>query len=412
MTRRVPSAPLRLLARRPFRRAWAAGAVAGGVRWLEVLAVGLFVTDETGSPMIVSLVLFLRLAPMFLLGAFAGALSERGDRRRILLAGFLAMGAVNGALAMLAFAGGLEVHHAAVGMFCSGVFWALDFPVRRTMLGDLAGRPRIGTAMALDSATANFTRMLGPLAGGVLMDTIGIGGAYLAGAACFACSAVLLFLASYRRPAAQPSGRGVLADIRDAFAYLPHAPAVLGTILLTVVMNVFGFPYLNMLPVIGRQTLQLDATATGSLMSAEAGAALATALVIASLVRPRHFLRLYVIAGAAFMASLIGFSFAPGYREAVAILLLSGVGFAGFAAMQGALILHGAAPAMRARVMGLMTVAIGAGGPVGTLHVGFMAEHFGPQAAVGIMAAEGLACMALALLAIPALRPWRAPPSP
>ena len=80
--------------------------------------------------------------------------------------------------------------------------------------------------------------------------------------------------------------------------------------------------------------------------------------------------------------------------------------------MQGALILHSAAPAMRARVMGVMTVAIGAGGPLGTLHVGFMAEHLGAQAAVGIMAAEGLACMALVLLAIPALRPWRRPAPP
>ena len=412
MNPRALPAPLRLLARRPFRRAWAAGAVAGGVRWLEVLAIGLFVTDETGSPMIVSLVLFLRLAPMFLLGAFAGALSERSDRRLILLAGFLVMTVVNGALCLLAFAGELEVRHAAVGMFCSGVFWALDFPVRRTMLGDLAGRPRIGTAMALDNATTNFTRMLGPLVGGVLMDTIGIGGAYLAGAACFACSAALLFSASYRRPSAPPAGRGVLSDIRDAFAYLPHAPAVLGTVLLTIVMNVFGFPYLNMLPVIGRQTLQLDATATGSLMSAEAATAFATALVIAALVRPRHFLRLYVIAGATFLACVLGFSFAPGYREAMAVLLASGIGFAGFAAMQGALILHSAAPAMRARVMGVMTVAIGAGGPVGTLHVGFMAEHLGPQAAVGIMAAEGLVCMALVLRAIPALRPWRTPAPP
>ena len=410
--RAVAAAPLRLLSRKRFRRAWAAGALAGGVRWLEVLAVGWYVIEETGSPMAVALVLFLRQAPMFLLGAFAGAISERGDRRLILLTAFAAMAAVMGLLALLAFLGLLTVGHVAAGVFCSGVIWALDFPVRRTMLGDLAGPPRFGTAMALDSSTANFTRMLGPLAGGALMDTIGIGGAYLAGAACFAGGAVLLLATPYRRPPAPPAGRGLLADVRDAFAYLPHAPVVLGTVLLTMVMNVFGFPYLNMIPVIGRETLGLQALATGSLMSAEAATAFAAALAIAALVRPRHFLRLYVVAGALFLACVAGFSLAPGYREAMAMLLASGFGFAGFAAMQGALVLHRAAPAMRARVMGLMTVAIGAGGPVGTLHVGFMAEHLGPQAAVGVMAAEGLACMGLALLAIPALRPWRAPAPP
>ena len=409
MPRRVvAAAPLRLLARKPFRRAWAAGALAGAMRWLETLAVGLFVFDETGSALAVALVLFLRETPMFLFGAFAGALSERGDRRLILLAAMAAMAAVMGVLALLALAGELTVYHAAVGVFFSGAFWALDFPVRRTMLGDLAGPARFGTAMALDSSTNNFTRMLGPLAGGALMLTIGIGGAYLAGAACFGGAALLLFSTSYRRPPAPPAGRGVFADIRDAFAYLPHAPVVLGTVLLTVAMNVFGFPYLNMIPVIGKGELGLNALATGSLMSAEAATAFATALAIAALVRPQHFLRLYVVSGAAFLACIVAFSFTPGYREAMTVLLASGIGLAGFSAMQGALILHSAAPAMRARVMGVMTVAIGAGGPVGTLHVGFMAEHFGAQTAVGIMAAEGLACMALVLLAIPALRPWRA----
>ncbi len=408
--RAAAAAPLRLLARKRFRRAWAAGALAGAMRWLETLAVGWFVVEETGSPLAVALVLFLRQAPMFLFGAFAGALSERGDRRLILLAAMAAMAGIMGALALLALAGELTVYHAAVGVFFSGAFWALDFPVRRTMLGDLAGPSRFGTAMALDSSTANFTRMIGPLAGGALMLTIGISGAYLAGVACFCSGALLLLATAYRRPPAPSAGRGLFADIRDAFVYLPHEPVVLGTVLLTVVMNVFGFPYLNMIPVIGKEELGVDALATGSLMSAEAATAFATALVIAALVRPRHFLRLYVIAGAAFLACVAGFSFAPGYREAVIALLASGIGFAGFAAMQGTLILHGAAPAMRARVMGMMTVAIGAGGPVGTLHVGFMAEHVGAQTAVGIMAAEGLACMALVLLAIPALRPWRAPP--
>ena len=413
MSRRAATAaPLRLLARKRFRRAWAAGALAGAMRWLEMLAVGWFVVEETGSPLAVSLVLFLRQAPMFLFGAFAGALSERGDRRLILLIAMAAMAVVMAVLATLSFAGELTIWHAAAGVFFSGTFWALDFPVRRTMLGDLAGPSRFGTAMALDSSTANFTRMLGPLAGGALMDTTGIGGAYLAGAAGFGGGALLLLSASYRRPPGPPAGRGVFADIRDAFAYLPHAPVVLGTVLMTVVMNVFGFPYLNMIPVIGKGDLGLNALSTGSLMSAEAATAFVTALVIAALVRPRHFLRLYVMAGSAFLACIVGFSFAPGYPEAMAVLLASGIGFAGFAAMQGALILHSAAPAMRARVMGMMTVAIGAGGPVGTLHVGFMAEHIGAQAAVGVMAAEGLACMALAMLAIPALRPWRAPPSP
>ena len=379
------------------------------MRWLELLAVALFVHRETESAMAVALAVFLRQAPMFLLGAFAGVLSERGDRRRILLAGFVAMTAVMGLLCLLAFSGGLAVHHVAIGVFCSGIFWALDFPVRRTMLGDLAGRSGFGAAMALDSSTSNLTRMMGPVAGGLLMESLGIAGAYLAGVACFGAGALLLAFTPYRRASAAAPGKNLLADVREGFAYLRQAPLVLGAVLLTVLMNLFGFPYLNMLPVIGREALALDAVAIGSLISTEAATAFLTALVIAAFVRPRHFLALYIGAGALFLACILCFSFTSGYGEAVSVLLVSGVGFAGFAAMQGAIILEHAAPAMRARVMGVMAVAIGAGGPVGTLHVGFLADLFGASWAVRIMAAEGLLCLALILAAIPALRPWRAP---
>jgi hypothetical protein len=66
-----------LLADAEFRRIWLIGAIAGGLRWLELLAVGVYVLEQTGSPSMVAFITALRLAPMFVCGSLIGALGDR-----------------------------------------------------------------------------------------------------------------------------------------------------------------------------------------------------------------------------------------------------------------------------------------------------------------------------------------------
>ena len=71
-----------LLTDPPFVRIWIAGALVGTIRWLEVLAVGVYTYQATGSPFIVASMLFARMIPIMLLGAFAGAIAERASQAR------------------------------------------------------------------------------------------------------------------------------------------------------------------------------------------------------------------------------------------------------------------------------------------------------------------------------------------
>ena len=85
-----PPSPVRSLLTDPaFLRIWIAGGLVGTIRWLEVLAVGVYTYQITGSPFIVATMLFARMVPTMLLGAFAGALAERVNRRHLLMAGML-----------------------------------------------------------------------------------------------------------------------------------------------------------------------------------------------------------------------------------------------------------------------------------------------------------------------------------
>ena len=84
-----------------YRRVWLVGACAGMMRWLDQLAVGIYVFEVTSSPLLVAIITLCRLMPM-LAGAFIGALAERVPLRRMLIANLLAMTAVYGVLAALA----------------------------------------------------------------------------------------------------------------------------------------------------------------------------------------------------------------------------------------------------------------------------------------------------------------------
>src|SRR5579872_1572575 len=123
----------RLLANRDFRLLWLVGVVVFAVRWLEMIVVGVFVYQHTGSAFDVSLMTMLRMLPMALFGAVIGAGAERLERRTALAFVILSMLATSLCLAVLAYGGRLAVWHLAVASFCNGIAWAADNPVRRVM---------------------------------------------------------------------------------------------------------------------------------------------------------------------------------------------------------------------------------------------------------------------------------------
>ena len=190
----VPPQALRrpLLADPQFLRLWVVGACAATARWLEMLAVGIFVFEQTGSPLLVAAMLMLRMLPLSLFGVFGGEIASRLDRKHVLLATFVVLSVLACVLGTLAAFGRLSVWHIAVGAFVAGLAWVLDFPVRRTLLADIAGSGRLGAAMSLDTVASSGTRVIGPLLGGGLYAVAGMDGAFLLTAALYVLAFALL----------------------------------------------------------------------------------------------------------------------------------------------------------------------------------------------------------------------------
>ena len=404
----APRAPRRavlraLLAERDFRQIWLAGAVVGALRWLELLAVSIYVLEETGSAFTVALLAFVRMAPLFLFGIPAGALADRFDRRTLLLIGLVTLALSAAALATLALLGLVRLWHVAVVAFLNGMFWSAEFPVRRTMLGEIAGLERLGQAMALESATSNATRMLGPALGGLLFEAVGLHGAFFLAAAGYVLGAVLILPVAYRSGSARSPGWTMLGTVLEGWRFIRGQRLVIATLVVTMIVNFWGFAYITMVPVIGERTLGLSAFPIGLLMSAEGFGALLGAFVIGMYSRPRDYTRVYLWSSFGFLVAVLLFALSTWYPLSLGLMLLSGVAIAGFAVMQSTIIFLAAPTEVRSRVMGVLTVSIGAG-PLGMLHVGWLADWLDAPSAVAIMTLEGLIALALATLVWPELR--------
>lgn len=375
----------------------------GAMRWLELLAIGVWVYAVTGSAVLVALMTMLRMLPMALFGAVTGVIADRLDRKMLLVASLSLMAVTAGVLALLTVTGRLEIWHVGLGAFLSGLGWSTDFPVRRTILGESVGRARLGPAMSMDSASNNATRMIGPIAGGAMFAAIGLGGTYAVAGIVYLVAVGVALSVRYHQPVREPRPFALFAEIRDGFVYLRRSRPLLGHLGITIIVNMFAFPYAAMVPVVGSETFQVDPVRVGLLLTVEGAGAFAGALAIAFTAAPERFRRIYLWGSTLFIVCILVFSLTTSYGVALAVLAVSGFGIAGFASMQSAIMFGEAPPEIRSRLMGLLSVCIGAG-PLGVLHVGWLADWIGGSAALTVITIEGLVVLTLLVIAVPELR--------
>ena len=385
----------RLLATPDYLRLWAAGGLSNAMRWVEILVAGIFTFEVTGSALAVALVQMARAAPMLFLGAFTGAIAEALDRRRILLTGQAAIATGAFIVATLAATGRLEVWHLAVNGIVAGVVWAGEHSVRRRMVAEAAGGESVVAAIAFDTTTASTTRLVGPLLGGLAYQTIGVAAAYAVAGTVYLAAFSLVFAVRHTQERRALRPRALLAGIADAARIALRHPTLFAALGVTVAMNVFAYSNTGVLPAFGREAFDATPFGIGLLAAAEPVGALIGGLLIAS-GRHRSWLGVgaLILGSALYMVALIAAAASPAFWLALLVLAVGGLGTAAFASLQTSLALTEAPPEARSRMLGLVTTCIGTG-PLGVLAVGLLAEALGALAAVALMAACGLALLAV-----------------
>lgn len=376
-----------------FRRLWLLGGIANAMRWVEMLASGLFVFGLTGSGADVAFVLAIRSLPMLLLGAVAGVLADSIDRKRILFYGMLLSMAAATTICALATIGLARPWHLAVAAFVSGTVWATEMSVRRRMIAECGGPALISRVIALDSITSSLARMAGPLIGSLAFAAAGLAGAYAITAACYGIGAFLVPGVAHAQPARPLLLLHIPRELAAGLRYALRQPAIRAVLGVTAAMNMFAFSYTALVAPIALRGFGVSDAVVGLLPAGEPLGALLGGMALA-VWTPRSNPRILMLAGSAtFMAALAAMPLMPSFAAACVILTLGGLGLAVFGNMQTTLVLTSTQAAYRSRQMGLLTVCIGFS-PLGQMLIGLLAEAAGPLLAVTTSALLGLAALA------------------
>ena len=391
------ASPIRALLRDGnFLCVWLVGGLTGVIRWFQLLAFGVYTFEITGSPLLVSTIPILWMLPLTLFGPVIGVLADQVNRK-LLLGGSIAMIiTVQAGMAFTAHSGELSYELVALASILSGLFWATDMPIRRRLLGDLSGG-HVSAAMGLDSATGNATRMTGPLLGGVALQLVGMFGVFALSGVLYAICLLLIMTARFPGRLTPTTTPSFFRDLAGGIRFAVGDRVLRRILTITIVFNLWGFPFTSMIPIIGRENLGLSPFLVGMLSSMEGLGAFIGALLVAMLARPAFFFRIYLggvilnLSAIAYLAILTFVAGGPNHSFVAASMALMVIGIAGacFAAMQGTLTYLAAPPEYRSRVLGVLTLCIGTG-PIGFFNVGWMAERFGVSTALLVISAEGL----------------------
>ncbi len=376
-----------------FRRLWAASWCYYVARMMEMATLLWLVLDLTDSPGKVALVGAFRTAPMFLLGLAAGTLADRIPKRRLLLSAQTLTASVAAALAILLLTGGVPFWYAYIAIFISGIAWTTDFSSRRSLLSEWYSGRRLVNAVSLDSAVLTGSNMMGPLLAGLLIFWLGFAGAYVVVAALYALGVLFIYFLPKRTPQAVQNAEAPISQFQ-ALKQLRANRTIWAALIVTVALNLFGFPFQQMVPVIARDVLGTGSVLYGLLASGYGVGAIMGSLLIAG-GRFRSHGTLYSLGATLLVTAVFAFSFSEIYWLSLLLLFAAGFGMSAFSILQPVIVLEAAPPGMRGRAMGAIALAIGFN-PLGLIVLGQLAESLDPQKSLAILTGTGI----LVLLAV------------
>lgn len=378
-------------------RMWFAGAMVSNIgTWMQRVAQDWLVltelTDDDATA--VGITMALQFGPQLLLLPVTGLAADRVDRRRLLICTQIAMAALGLGLAAITLTGVATLWMVYGFALALGVAAAFDAPARQAFVSDLVPVTHLGNAVALNSASFNAARLLGPAVAGLLVAWVGVGWVFLINSITF--GAVLLSLALLRRDRLMAFTRPPRApgQLLGGVRYVRRRPDIALVLTMIAILGTLGFNFPIFISAMARIEFGQGAGEFGVLSSVIAIGSVTGALLAARRDRPR--LRTITLASAGFGASLATAALMPDPLLFGVMLVL--VGFSGLTVMTTAngYVQTTTAPAMRGRVMALYLAIFMGGTPIGAPLVGWVADTFGPRWSLGLGAASGIVAAGIA----------------
>ncbi|MDA0815281.1 MAG: MFS transporter [Chloroflexi bacterium] len=358
---------------------------------------GFLAYDLTDSATALGMVSIAFAVPMMFVAPFAGVVSDRVNKRTLLMFSQMGSAAINLVMGLLVLTGLVEFWHLLLAGVCTGSIMSLVMPARQAVIPQLVPQHMLMNAISLQMGGMNLTRIIGPALGGVLIAPVGVGGVYITTVILFTLSVISL-IPLPRHGMVSTEGtepKAFLVDLVDGFKYIGGEPLFRLLITAALVLPLFMFPVQQIIPVFTADIFHSifpgdedGALALGLMMAATGVGGLIGAIYATTL---SEFAKKgwLMMAGAIFM-SLCFLLFAstslwmpvtPAFWFAVLLLIAGNVGAMLFQVTNNTVVQARVPDQYRGRVMSVLMMSFGTM-PLGVLPVSLAADAWGAPIAV------------------------------
>lgn len=346
------------LQERDFRRFWITQFISNLGSWMQGVAQGWLVYRLTDSPFLLGFVGFAVSAPALVLMLPGGVIADQVDRKRVVALSQAAQAACALLLAISIRLGTITVWQIIAAAVVVGIAQSFSAPAFQAMLADLLeDRSRLPNAIAVNSVQFNFSRALGPLLAGATLSAWGSFWCFFLNALSFLPLIHVLGTIKNRQKPLENSA-AMWTRLNEGFSFVRRDRVILLLLVVVAASSLFGYPFLNLMPMVARAMFSNDATGLGYLMGGTGGGALVGALVL-SLKTPgkRRSQQFIVACLLLFGASLTAVSAFASPAMVVSLLFVTGFTMVTCVALCNTSIQQRVPDSMRGRVLSMYTFA-------------------------------------------------------
>lgn len=348
---------------------------------MQTVAQGYLAYQLTHSAFLVGVVTALNALPSTFFSLIGGTYVDRFRRKTLLQTTQLLLFAVATALGILVLTNQINFINLCVLVFLMGIVNSVDQPARMSNVAFMVEREHIHSAQAMNMATFNSARVIGPAIAGLLIYKAGIGWAFVLNGISFLAPFVAYRFIDFGAHIPQVH-KGTFHAIKEGLKYTFTHKLVKNLIIYMALISIFGFSYTTVLPVISSVIFNKDAQGLGWLYST-AGIGSVLGALLASVHSEKFKPALMILVGGLFYSiSLFLFSLTKNFNLALLTLFFGGFGIIIQNATIQSSIQKNIEDHFRGRVASIQALAFMGTVPIGAFQVGLISEYLGPQLAI------------------------------
>ena len=356
-----------------------------GAIQIVTMAQGWLIVDKLdGSTLDIGILGGATAIPTILISLFGGVLADRVDRRKLIIAVSIASTALLMLLAIIDATNTVLIWHVVVIASAQGLVMGFDGPVRSSYFPLLIERKHMSSAVVLGTVMWQFSRLVTPIIGGILITYGGTQSVFFVGVLGWASMLFVMISLKVSSPPVEKT-RNVLGDIVEGVRFILSRRDFVLLIGLTYSTHFFGMQYLQLMPFFAKR-FGREADGFGIMLSALGLGALAGTFTVGR-IRANPRVGYFMLGGSImFTVAVISFAFAPSFYIALVFLFLGGLANTIFFVVAMTTLQLRVPERMRGRVMGIYTITFSFI-PLGGVMGGIVASIYDERIAVAIGAA-------------------------